>query len=181
MLHSLRDTKWWMKARNPVILVIIHHYQNTSELTCNNFCFVQGNGVSGQAVLWKLYENHWHETGHATICMWKYLWLLWSVWLPHCKCLLNNTCDSCYVTYYVTVYRWLIYKQYSCYYNCWLELNYCQLRHLWDCLCDLVVRVLGYRSGVPGSIPSTTRRRKKSNGSGTRSTQPRKYNWGATW
>jgi hypothetical protein len=42
-----------------------------------------------------------------------------------------------------------------------------------------VVRVLGYRSGGPGSIPGTTR--KKSSGSGTRSTQPREYNWGPTW
>jgi hypothetical protein len=48
-----------------------------------------------------------------------------------------------------------------------------------DRLCGLVVRVLGYRSGGPGSIPGTTRR--KSSGSGTGSTQPREYNWGATW
>jgi hypothetical protein len=37
-----------------------------------------------------------------------------------------------------------------------------------------VVRVLGYRSGGPGSIPGTTR--KKGSGSGTGSTQPREYN-----
>jgi hypothetical protein len=48
-----------------------------------------------------------------------------------------------------------------------------------DRLCGLVVRVLGYRFGGPGSIPGTTR--KKSNGSGTGSTQPREYNWGAAW
>jgi hypothetical protein len=42
-----------------------------------------------------------------------------------------------------------------------------------------VVRVLGYRSGGPGSIPGTTR--KKSGGSGTGSTRPREYKWGATW
>jgi hypothetical protein len=30
-----------------------------------------------------------------------------------------------------------------------------------DRLCGLVVRVLGYRSGGPGSIPGTTRKRKK--------------------
>jgi hypothetical protein len=41
-----------------------------------------------------------------------------------------------------------------------------------DRLCGLVVRVLGYRSGGPGSIPGTTRI-KKSSGSGTGSTQPR--------
>jgi hypothetical protein len=41
-------------------------------------------------------------------------------------------------------------------------------------LCGLVVRVLGYRSGGPGSIPGTTR--KKSSGSGTGPTQPREYN-----
>jgi hypothetical protein len=41
-------------------------------------------------------------------------------------------------------------------------------------LCGLVVRVLGYRSGGPGSIPGTTR--KKSSRSGTGSTQPREYN-----
>jgi hypothetical protein len=41
-------------------------------------------------------------------------------------------------------------------------------------LCGLVVRVLGYRSGGPGSIPGTTR--KKSSRSGTGSTQSREYN-----
>jgi hypothetical protein len=41
-------------------------------------------------------------------------------------------------------------------------------------LCGLVVRVLGYRSGGPGSIPGTTK--KKSSGSGTVSTQPRECN-----
>jgi hypothetical protein len=46
---------------------------------------------------------------------------------------------------------------------------------LQDRLCGLVVRVLGYRSGGPGSIPGTTRK-KKSSVSGTRSTQPREYN-----
>jgi hypothetical protein len=39
----------------------------------------------------------------------------------------------------------------------------------------LMVRVLGYRSGGPGSIPGTTGK-KKSSGSGTGSTQPREYN-----
>jgi hypothetical protein len=43
-----------------------------------------------------------------------------------------------------------------------------------DRLCGLVFRVLGYRSGGPGSIPNTTT--KKSSGSGTGSTQPREYN-----
>jgi hypothetical protein len=28
-----------------------------------------------------------------------------------------------------------------------------------DNLCDLVVRILGYRSGGPGSIPGTTRKK----------------------
>jgi hypothetical protein len=43
-----------------------------------------------------------------------------------------------------------------------------------DRLCGLVARVLGYRSGGPGSIPGTTRK-KKSSGSVTGSTQPREY------
>jgi hypothetical protein len=42
-----------------------------------------------------------------------------------------------------------------------------------DRLCGLVVRVLGFRSGGPGSIPGTT---KKNNGSGTGSTQSLEYN-----
>jgi hypothetical protein len=46
-------------------------------------------------------------------------------------------------------------------------------------LCGLVVRVLGDSSGGPGWIPGTTRI-KKSSGSGTGSTQPREYKWGAT-
>jgi hypothetical protein len=41
-------------------------------------------------------------------------------------------------------------------------------------LCGLVARVLGYRSGGPGSIPGTAR--KKNSESGTESTQPREYN-----
>jgi hypothetical protein len=45
--------------------------------------------------------------------------------------------------------------------------------HSKDRLCGLVARVLGYRSGGPGSIPGTT---KKCSGSGTGSTQPREYN-----
>jgi hypothetical protein len=44
-----------------------------------------------------------------------------------------------------------------------------------DRLCGLVVRVTGYRSGGPGSIPVITRK-KKVVGSGTGSTQPREYN-----
>jgi hypothetical protein len=32
--------------------------------------------------------------------------------------------------------------------------------HFTDRLCGLVVRVLGYRSGVPGSIPGTTKKKK---------------------
>jgi hypothetical protein len=43
-----------------------------------------------------------------------------------------------------------------------------------DRLCGLVVRVLGHRSGGPGSIPGTTR--KKSSGSETGCTQLREYN-----
>jgi hypothetical protein len=31
--------------------------------------------------------------------------------------------------------------------------------YIYDRLCGLVVRVLGYRSGGPGSIPSTTRKK----------------------
>jgi hypothetical protein len=46
-----------------------------------------------------------------------------------------------------------------------------------DGLCGLVVRVLGYRSGGPGSIPDTTW---KSSEAGTGSTQPREYNREAT-
>jgi hypothetical protein len=43
-----------------------------------------------------------------------------------------------------------------------------------DRLCGLIVRVLGYRPGGPGSIPGTII--KKPSGSGTGFTQPREYN-----
>jgi hypothetical protein len=52
-------------------------------------------------------------------------------------------------------------------------LNLLPISPLSDRLCGLVDRVLGYRSGGPGSIPGTT---KKNSGSGTGSTQPREYN-----
>jgi hypothetical protein len=35
-----------------------------------------------------------------------------------------------------------------------------QYKHIFDRLCGLVVRVLGYRSEGPGSIPGTTRKKK---------------------
>jgi hypothetical protein len=41
---------------------------------------------------------------------------------------------------------------------------------MYDHVCALVVRVLGYRSGGPGSIPGT-----RSSGSGTGFAQPSEY------
>jgi hypothetical protein len=58
----------------------------------------------------------------------------------------------------------------------WNELDYCIDICDVDLLCGLVVKVLGYRSGGPGSILGTTRKKKSSSGSGTGSTQPREYN-----
>jgi hypothetical protein len=55
-----------------------------------------------------------------------------------------------------------------------LSINYELYDKRRDRLCGVVIRVLGYRSGGPGSIPGTTR--KKRSGSGTGSTQPREYN-----
>jgi hypothetical protein len=40
-----------------------------------------------------------------------------------------------------------------------LPSNFTQYYHYADRLCGLVVRVLGYRSGGPGSIPGTTRKK----------------------
>jgi hypothetical protein len=48
-----------------------------------------------------------------------------------------------------------------------------------DRLCGLVVRVLGYRSGGPGSIPGTTR--KKNVGLERGALSLVSTNWGATW
>jgi hypothetical protein len=50
---------------------------------------------------------------------------------------------------------------------------------LHDRLCGLVVRVLGYNPEARVRFPALPE--KKSSGSGTGSTQPREYNWGATW
>jgi hypothetical protein len=57
---------------------------------------------------------------------------------------------------------------------CFLNNVTCRITVTVDLPFGRVVRVLGYRSGDPGSIPGTTR--KKSSGSGTGSTQPREYN-----
>jgi hypothetical protein len=38
-------------------------------------------------------------------------------------------------------------------------IKYNEIRHGSDRLCSLVVRVLGYRSGGPGSIPRTTKKK----------------------
>jgi hypothetical protein len=37
------------------------------------------------------------------------------------------------------------------------QTNNASTRYIYDCLCGLVVRVPGYRSRSPGSIPGTTR------------------------
>jgi hypothetical protein len=66
-----------------------------------------------------------------------------------------------------------------CHQNLLLRGEFLIIVYLSDRLCGLVVRVLGYRSGGPGLIPGTTK--KKCSGSETGSTQPREYNWGATW
>jgi hypothetical protein len=39
------------------------------------------------------------------------------------------------------------------------NLSFSSVYRYLDRFCDLVVRVLGYRSGVPGSIPGTTRKK----------------------
>jgi hypothetical protein len=41
-----------------------------------------------------------------------------------------------------------------------IQMNFYWHRTIFDRLCGLVVRVLGYRSGGQGSIPGTTRKRK---------------------
>jgi hypothetical protein len=38
--------------------------------------------------------------------------------------------------------------------------DFTKMLHFYYRLCGLVVRVLGYRSGGPGSIPGTTRKKK---------------------
>jgi hypothetical protein len=38
-----------------------------------------------------------------------------------------------------------------------IEIKFLEVSDIADRLCGLVVRVLGYRSGGPGSIPGTTR------------------------
>jgi hypothetical protein len=46
-------------------------------------------------------------------------------------------------------------------FNLMHEFNFFKVIKFVDRLCGLVVRVLGYRSGGPGSIPGTTRKKKE--------------------
>jgi hypothetical protein len=55
-----------------------------------------------------------------------------------------------------------------------ISINIQILRLYFNLKCVIYMNILGYRSGDPGSIPGTTK--KKSSGSGTGSTQPREYN-----
>jgi hypothetical protein len=56
--------------------------------------------------------------------------------------------------------------------------NNTMLYYLCDRLCGLVVRVLATDPEARVRFPALS---EKSSGSGTGSTQPREYNWGATW
>jgi hypothetical protein len=94
------------------------------------------------------------------------------------------------VIYFLTIYFNIILQHHSMSRMCLLSLVSFQYNSMWTLclprhskirnLCCLVVRVPGYRSRGPGSIPCATDFLRYS-GSGTGSTQPREYNWGATW
>jgi hypothetical protein len=56
--------------------------------------------------------------------------------------------------------------------------EYLRLLFIFDRLCGLVLRVPGYRSGGPWFDSQALQ---KSSGSGTGPTEPRDYNWEATW
>jgi hypothetical protein len=71
----------------------------------------------------------------------------WIVLLTYESARNNTNCVCVYVCVHIYIYMYI---------------------YIYDRLCGLVVRVLGYRSGGPGSIPGTNR--KKSSGSGTGST-----------
>jgi hypothetical protein len=85
-----------------------------------------------------------------------------SVWCTNCSHLflpLTLFC-ACFVTIFIAKYlplfdfTWaLVFPQSACY----TEIS--NLTSVYDRLCGLVVRVLGYRSGGPGSILSTTRKK----------------------
>jgi hypothetical protein len=57
--------------------------------------------------------------------------------------------------------------------NIWLVLGETKITTM-EYICGQVIRVPGYRLKNPDSIPG-------SRGSGTSSTQPRQYNWGANY
>jgi hypothetical protein len=65
-------------------------------------------------------------------------------------------------------------------------INILSIINVVDRLCGLVVRVLGSDSEARVRfpvLPDFLKKKKTDNssGSGTGSTQPREYNWGATW
>jgi hypothetical protein len=103
---------------------------------------------------------------------------------------MNNELTSEFLNYkyiyipvsYVWLHAYCLKNNYNLYHSSFTEIIYASalknrgnyLYHLVYQLTASVVRVLGYRSGGPGSIPGTTP--KKSSGPGTGSTQPREYN-----
>jgi hypothetical protein len=54
----------------------------------------------------------------------------------------------------------LIFREFFIYSLCFNVIILFSVLIFMDRLCDLVVRVLGYRSGGSGSIPGTTRKKK---------------------
>jgi hypothetical protein len=71
---------------------------------------------------------------------------MWRCCKKHCVSVIVTILDiiHCFVSYL---------KDYVC------SDTILRLNIISDCLCGLVVRVLGYRSGGPGSIPGTTRKK----------------------
>jgi hypothetical protein len=73
------------------------------------------------------------------------------VCLPVCSMCLNHYKETAYIV------TWTWVTDNSAHFPSLVKLTFTNRRM--DRLCGLVVRVLGYRSGGPGSIPGTTRKK----------------------
>jgi hypothetical protein len=107
--------------------------------------------------LTRMFRKHktWFAFGGTAIGKWRWILVVW-LWNAYFGKVIWRPLEK---REYLPIPSCLLWRNYPVWTLCDNSVGYILYfhAHYMDCLCGLVVRVVGYRSGGPGSIPGTTR------------------------